>query len=359
MLRPPSNACLRNECTAQQRWWIARSVARWRRWSGDHQASSDGALDSPSSRVMKVAVIGAGAVGGYFGGRLALAGHEVVFVVRGSTLETLRTAPLRVKSIHGDFEVKVRATDDPSEIGPFEVVIVAVKAWQIPEAAGAIQRMPDRDSVVVPLQNGMEAPGQLAAVLGPDRAAGGLCRIVARAIGPGQIDHLGAEPSIAFGELEPLANGAVLERLRDAFVSAGVRCDLSADIGRAMWEKFLFIAPWGSLGAVTRLPVGPLCAEPEYRARLVAALEEVAAIAQAEGCDLGSADVAKTLSILDGLPVDTTSSMQRDILAGHPSELEAQTGAVVRFGRKTRVATPVHTTIYSQLLPLEEHARRR
>ena len=308
---------------------------------------------------MKIAVIGAGAVGGYFGGRLALAGHDVVFLVRGATLAALRAGPLRVKSLQGDFEVKVAATDDPSEIDAVEAVIVGVKAWQVAEAGAAIAKMRNRNSVVIPLQNGMEAPAKLAAVLGPGRAAGGLCWIVAKAIGPAHIDHFWAEPSIAFGELEPLANHQVLEQLRDAFVAAGVRCDLSTDIARAMWEKFLFITPLGSLGAVTRLPVGPLCTDPEHRARLVAALDEVAAIARAEGCDLGPREIAKTLAVLDGLRPDTTSSMQRDILAGRPSELDAQTGAVVRFGRKTRVATPVHAAIYSQLLPLEENARRR
>jgi 2-dehydropantoate 2-reductase len=306
---------------------------------------------------MKIAVIGAGAVGGYFGGRLAASGSDVVFLVRGKTLEALRTGPLRVQSIGGDFEVNVRATDDPAEVGEVDVVLVAVKAWQVPEAAAAIQKMPGRKSVIVPLQNGMDAPAALAAVLGPGRVAGGLCRIVAEAKGPGQIDHYWAEPSLAFGELEPLANAEVLAQLCDAFVAAGVRCEIPRNIATAMWQKFLFIAPWGSLGAVTQLPVGPLRESPESRARLVQALHEVAAIAHAEGSDLGTDIVSKTLETLDALPADTTSSMQRDIMAGLPSELEAQTGAVVRFGRKTGVPTPVHDAIYAELLPLEERAR--
>ncbi|MEY2574098.1 MAG: 2-dehydropantoate 2-reductase [Verrucomicrobiota bacterium] len=306
---------------------------------------------------MKIAVIGAGAVGGYFGGRLAADGNDVVFVVRGKTLEALRARQLRVDSIDGNFEVKVQATDKPAEVDAIDVVLVAVKAWQVPEAAAAIQRMPARDSIIIPLQNGMEAPADLAAVLGPGRVAGGLCRIVAKAIAPGHVDHFGAAPSIAFGELEPLPNRGRLEKLRDAFAAAGVRCDVPRDIARAMWEKFLFITPWGSLGAVTRLPVGPLRSAAESRARLVAALSEVVAIGRAEGTDLGDEIVAKTVAILDGLPADTTSSMQRDIMAGQPSELEAQTGAVVRFGRKNRVPTPVHDSIYAELLPLEQRAR--
>jgi 2-dehydropantoate 2-reductase len=306
---------------------------------------------------MKIAVIGAGAVGGYFGGRLAMSGNEVVFLVRGKTLEALQAGPLRVDSIKGNFEVNVRATDNPAEVGAVDAVLVAVKAWQVPEAAAAIEKMPGRESVVVPLQNGVDAPAQLAAVLGPGRVAGGLCRIGAKAIGPGQIDHFWAEPSIAFGELEPLADREHLENLRDAFAAADVGCETPPDIAASMWEKFLFITPWGSLGAITRLSVGALRAEPESRARLVQALEEVAAIATAEGNDLGADSVNKTLASLDGLPPDTTSSMQRDIMAGRPSELEAQTGAVVRFGRKTGVPTPVHAAIYAELLPLEQRAR--
>jgi 2-dehydropantoate 2-reductase len=306
---------------------------------------------------MRIAVIGAGAVGGYFGGRLAVSGNDVTFLVRGKTLEALRGGPLRVKSIKGNFEVRVPATDDPAAIEAADVVLVGVKAWQLSEAADAIQRMPDPSSIVIPLQNGMEAPAELAAVLGPGRVAGGLCRIVAEAIGPGEIDHYWAEPSIAFGELDPLPNGERLEELRDAFTSAGVRCDIPRDIAAAMWEKFLFITPWGSLGAVTRLPIGLLRSAPDSRARLVAALEEVTQVARAEGKAFREEAVAKTLAILDGLPAETTSSMQRDIMAGRPSELEAQTGAVVRFGQKTGVPTPIHDAIYAELSPLERRAR--
>jgi len=304
---------------------------------------------------MKIAVIGAGAVGGYFGGRLAAAGNDVTFLVRGKTLEALRSGPLRVKSTKGDFEVRVAATNEPAEIDA-DVVLVAVKAWQVSEAANAIQKMVRRDSVVVPLQNGMEAPAELAAILGEGRVAGGLCRIVAKRIGPGEIDHSWAEPSIEFGELEPLRNPERLEQLRAAFVAANVRCQIPRDIGLAMWEKFLFIL-WGALGAVTRLPIGPIRSSPELRARLVAALEEVAQIARAHGKDLNQETIGKTLAMLDAQPGETTSSMQRDIMAGRPSEVEAQTGAVVRFGRKTGIPTPVHDSIYAELLPLEKRAR--
>lgn len=306
---------------------------------------------------MKIAVIGAGAVGGYFGGRLASSGNDVVFIARGKTLEALRSSPLRVESIKGYFEVMVRATDDPDEAGDVDAVLVAVKSWQVPEAAASIQKMPGEDSIIVPLQNGIEAPAQLAAVVGAGRVAGGLCRIVAQTVAPGHIQHIWAEPSIAFGEIERLTRNDCLEQLRDAFAAAGVCCDVPADMAVAMWEKFLFITPWGSLGAMTRLPVGPLRSTAESRLQLVQALNEVAEIARVRGVDLPSDAVNKTLAILDGLPVDTISSMQRDIMAGRPSELEAQTGAVVRFGRMASVPTPIHDPIYAELLPREREAR--
>jgi 2-dehydropantoate 2-reductase len=306
---------------------------------------------------MKIAVIGAGAVGGYFGGRLASAGNDVVFLVRGKTFEALRSRPLRVKSAHGDFEVRVRATIDPAEIDAPDAVLVAVKAWQVPEAAEAIGKMAAQNSVVIPLQNGMEAPQQLATILGTGRVAGGLCRIVAEATGPGKIDHYSAEPSVAFGELERLHSRERLEQLRAAFAAARVRCEIPTDIAAAMWEKFLFIAPWGSLASLTQLPIGPIRSTPGLRERLGAGLEEVAEIARAEGKDFGADSVARTLGILDRLPEDTTSSMQRDIMAGRPSELEAQTGAIVRLGRKTGVPTPGHDAIYAELLPFERRAR--
>jgi 2-dehydropantoate 2-reductase len=305
---------------------------------------------------VKIAVIGAGAVGGYFGGRLAASGNDVVFLVRGMTFEALRSGPLRVKSIKGDFEVKVRATSDPAEIKGPDAVLVAVKAWQVPAAAEAITKMQAQNSVVIPLQNGMEAPAQLAAALGSGRVAGGLCRIVAEAVGPGEIHHRSAEPSIEFGELEPLRNPERLEQLRDAFAAAKVRCQIPRDISLAMWEKFLFIM-WGSLGAVTRLPIGPIRSSPELRARLVTALEEVAEIARAHSKNLNAETINKTMAMLDTQPAETTSSMQRDIMAGRPSELEAQTGAVVRFGREKRVPTPIHDSIYAELSPLEQRAR--
>jgi 2-dehydropantoate 2-reductase len=176
--------------------------------------------------MMRIAVIGAGGVGGYFGGRLAQSGADTTFIARGATLEALRTRGLRVDSVKGDFVLdRVNATDDPSTIDKVDAVLVAVKAWQIPEAARALQPLLGDDTMVVPLENGMEAPDQLAAVLGREHVLGGLCALVSFIVAPGHIRHAAAEPTVMFGELDN-RRSARAERLCDAFVHAGVKAEI-------------------------------------------------------------------------------------------------------------------------------------
>ena len=306
---------------------------------------------------MRIAVFGAGAVGGYFGGRLAVSGHDVTFIARGTTLAALRERGLIVGSVNGDFTVHpAQATDDPSAIGHVDAVIVAVKAWQVPDAALAMHPLVGAETVVVPLENGVEAAGQLAAVLGRDAVAGGICHIVAFQVAPAHIRHAGLEPRIAFGELDKRPS-ARLERLRGAFEGAGVEASVAPDITVAMWEKFLFIASLSGLGAVTRVPAGVVRSLPETRALAVQALEEIAAVAGAHGVGLPPDAVERTLAFIDALPYEATASMQRDIMEGRPSELEAQNGAVVRLGASAGVPTPVAAFVYAALLPQERAAR--
>ncbi|MDD5562813.1 MAG: 2-dehydropantoate 2-reductase [Thermoanaerobaculaceae bacterium] len=306
---------------------------------------------------MRIAIFGAGGVGGYFGGRLAASGQDVTFIARGATLAALRGRGLVVESVNGGFEVSpAPATDDPSEVGAVDAVIVAVKAWQVPAAAGAIRPLLGPDTVVVPLENGVEAPGQLAAALGPGSVAGGVCHIVAFQTAPGRIRHPGLEPTVAFGELDGRRSER-LERLQQAFAAAGVKAAVAPDITVAIWEKFLFIASLSGLGAVTRAPAGVVRALPETRAMTAQALEEIAAVARAHRVRLPADAVARTMAFIDALPADATASMQRDIIAGRPSELEAQNGAVVRLGAAAGVPTPVAAFIYAALLPQERAAR--
>jgi len=307
---------------------------------------------------MRITVFGAGGVGGYFGGRLAEAGHDVAFVARGAMLEALRTRGLRVTSPEGDFTISsIRASDRPAELGPADAVLLGVKAWQVPEAARAVGPLIGLGTFVVPLQNGVEAPDQLIAALGPERVLGGLCRIIARIASPGEIRHEGAEPYVGFGELA----GGVSERARRlqvAFAGArGLTAEALTDVRAEIWRKFLFISSMSGLGAVTRAPIGPLRTLPETRDLLRRMMEEVRELAAAHGVPLPAETVAETLAYADTLPPEGTTSMQRDIVAGRPSELEAQNGAVVRLGRENGVRTPVHDLVYRCLLPQERKAR--
>jgi 2-dehydropantoate 2-reductase len=307
---------------------------------------------------LTIAVLGTGATGGYFGGRLAEAGEDVRFIARGAHLAALREHGLTVTSVAGDFRLDpVRVSDTPADVGPVDVVLVAVKAWQVPEAAESLRPLMGERTFVVPLQNGIDAPDQLAAVLGADRVLGGFCSILASLEGPGRIRHMGVVPYIAFGELDGSA-GARAEALRAAFARArGVTVEVPPDIRAAMWNKFLFITALSGVGAVTRAPVGAIRSLPESRGLLREALEEIHALAVRSGIALSADAVERTLAFIDGLPPDGTASMQRDVLAGRPSELETQVGTVVRLGERLGVEVPVHRTIYAALLPQERRAR--
>jgi 2-dehydropantoate 2-reductase len=309
---------------------------------------------------MRIAVFGAGGVGGYFGGRLAQAGESVVFIARGEQLKAIRAEGLRVESLAGDFLVRpAEATDDCGSVGRVDVVLVCVKAWQVPDAARAMLPMLGPRAAVVPLGNGVEAADQLGAVVGEERVLGGLCRLVSYLVAPGRIRHAGADPRIEFGERDRRGSERVAA-LRAAFEKAvGVSVHVPDDINVAVWEKFLFIAPFGGLGAVTRMPAGVTRKVPETRELLAAAMQEVSDLARARGITLGDDAVARTMRFVDGLPQDATASMQRDIVEGRPSELDYQSGTVVRLGREAGVPVPVNEFIYRCLLPAELRARGR
>lgn len=307
---------------------------------------------------MRIAVIGAGGVGGYFGGRLAQAGFDTTFLVRGATLEALRTRGLRVESVNGDFALeRVQASDDPSSVGIVDAVLVAVKAWQIPEAVANIGPMLGPETIVVPLENGIDAPDVLLRSLDAKNVGGGLCAIVSFVVAPGHIKHAASEPIVMVGELDNRAS-ARTAALVDAFTRAGVNAEVPRDIHRSLWTKFLFIAPLSGIGALTRVPVGTWRAMPEVRAIVDDMLRELIALAAARGIDLGDDAFEKTWQRYDGLAPASTSSLQRDVVDGKPSELDAQLGAVVRLGEAAGVATPVSRIVYHALLPQERAARQ-
>ena len=320
-------------------------------------------LAEVSRRRARVVVVGAGGVGGYYGARLAAAGHEVLFVARGRTLDALRRDGLRVESVRGDLTVlPVTATDDPAgeatRFGGVDVVLLSVKTWQVEEACHSVLPLVGPETLVVPLQNGVDAAVQAAAVVGREHVLPGSTKVFSEAVAPGHIRHIGGPASITFGEwgggLSPRA-----QRVAEVLDVPGIAVDLVSDVWSELWSKFLFIVPFGSVGAVTRQPVGVLRSQPETREMLQQGMREIEALAGARAVTLPADTVERTMAFVDALPAAGTSSMQRDIAAGRPSELEAWTGAVVRLGLEAGVATPLHTVLYHCLLPSERHARGR
>jgi 2-dehydropantoate 2-reductase len=306
---------------------------------------------------MRIVVLGTGGVGGYFGGRLAHAGKDVTFIARGVMLDALRTRGLRVDSINGDLYLpNVNATDDPSSIGKVDAVLVCVKSWQVREAVESICPAIGDDAIIVPLENGMEAPDDIAAAAGREHAAGGLCGLVSFVIAPGHVRHISVDPFIAFGELHNRRTPRA-DRLLEALTSSGLTAFIPPDIHRAMWMKFLFISTMSSMGSITRSPAGVWRVLPETRAMAEAALREVMSVATARGMALPDDAFATVFQRIDGLTPDSTASLQRDIMDGKPSELDAQLGAVVRMGRASGAATPLFEFMYDALLPQERKAR--
>jgi len=301
-------------------------------------------------------VFGSGGVGGYFGGKLAQAGELVTFIARGEHLQAMQTSGLKVDSIKGDFTLQsVVATDDPAKINDVDVILLCVKTWQVTRAAKAIIPIIGSNTFIVPLENGVDAPSQLAEILGREHVLGGLCRIASHIASPGYIRHTGIGPYIAFGELDnrpSLRSQALLKVL----TQAGIGAEIPADIMLAMWQKFLFISTVSGIGAVTRVPIGAFRSHPGTRQMLESALQDCCSLARRQGILLPEDSVANSLAYIDTLPYDTIPSLQRDIMEGRPSELEAQVGTIVRMGQEYNIPTPVHTMIYHSLLPQESIA---
>lgn len=306
---------------------------------------------------MRIAVVGTGAVGGYFGGRLAQAGEDVVFLARGANLHAIQEHGLQVESVNGDFAIRpAQVTDDPAGIGPVDLVLLAVKGWQVPQAIETMRPLVGAETFIVPLLNGVEAPEQLAAAFGVHRALGGLCGLFGSVVGPGHIRNMLPRPFVTIGELNH-ATSRRSEQLRQAFEQAGVQASIAADIHAALWEKLLFVGPFGGVGAVTRAPVGVLRRQTETRRLLEGTMREVFVLARALGVHVGEEAIEQALALIDNSPEQATASMQRDIMAGRPSELESQIGVVVRLAHPAGIEVPRHTFLYASLLPQERKAR--
>jgi 2-dehydropantoate 2-reductase len=294
--------------------------------------------------------------------RLHEAGREVVAIARGAHLEAIRARGLRVDSPLGHFTVRLSAvSDDPAALGQAEAVLLAVKAWQVEEAAPRLRSLLAPGAAVVPLQNGVEAAERLAAALPEEAVAGGVINVISWIDGPGSVKHAGVTPRVTMGERGARAGreSGRLAALARALESAGMEARVAEDVDRAVWEKFLLVEPWGAVAAASRAPFGLLRSVPELRRLHLAAMGEVHGLARARGVSLAGDAVEATLGYLESVPADATVSMQRDLGAGRPSELEDQLGAVSRLAASAGVPAPVHDVLYAALLPQELAARGR
>ncbi len=309
---------------------------------------------------MRIAIVGAGGVGGLLAGLLSRAGAEVAVLARGPHADAIRAGGVRVDSPLGRFTAPIAAVAaDAATLGSADAVLVAVKAWQVAELAPSLRPLVAGGGVAVPLQNGVEAAGRLAAVLGDERVAGGLIAVLSWIDRPGAVKHVGGPPRVKLGERGERAGrpSPRLDALAATLRAAGAEVEVVADPERALWEKFLLIEPWGTISAAARAPIGAVRSVPETRAILIAAMEELARLARARGVALPEDAVSRTLALIDAVPFEATASMQRDLAAGRPSELGDQTGAVIRLAVEVGVDVPVHAVLHAALLPQEAAAR--
>lgn len=310
-----------------------------------------------SSFPMKIAVVGAGAVGGYYGARLAQAEQEVAVVARGANLEAIRANGLSVKSALGDVNVRVRAEQETNGIGPVDLVLFTVKTYSNRDALHHLPPLVGPGTAVLSLQNGVDSAGEVAEAVGREHVLAGATYIIATLASPGVVQHTGLARRIVFGEAfgERVRTPRVAE-IERVLASADIQAEAVADARVPLWEKLIFLAPFAGLSAAARLPLGPLWAEPSFRLAFDEAMAEVEAVARAEGIPVGADVRRQKMAYLDQAPSSSRASMMMDLLAGRPIEIEALLGSVIRRGRAAGIATPIFDAVYAVLKPFEDGA---
>ncbi len=303
---------------------------------------------------MRVAVIGIGGTGGYFGGMLARAGEDVTFVGRGPQLAAIQRDGLTVRSrLSGDFNLPVHATGDAAGIGPVDLVLVCTKTYDLESALAHLPALIGRDTMVLSLQNGIDNEDRIAAVTGLEHVLGGQAQIVAAVVAPGIIEQSSPFALLIFSELGG-GSSSRAERLLATFQQAGISANLRADGRVHIWEKFVDICPYSGMTTLMRLPIGPIFACPESVALYRLVVEETLAVGRATGVALGphvADEIMDETAVHAARQPSATSSMQRDLAAGKRLELEGLQGTVVRLGRAHGVPTPATSVIYAALKP--------
>ncbi len=298
---------------------------------------------------MKIAMMGTGGVGGYYGARLAQAAHDVVFVARGAHAEAMRRDGLRIESELGAAHLqRVDVVGDPRDAGEVDLVVIAVKLWDTESAARAVLPMVGAATAVVSLQNGVDKDDVIAGIVGRDHLLGGLTYISVVVSAPGVITQTGRMQRIVLGEIDG-SSSARAEAAGAAFASAGIDTEVTTDIRRAIWEKFIFLAAHSATTAATRQPIGRVRAHPATRAMLEGALREGMALAGTEGIPLGEEFLQGRLAFIDGMSPDSRASMAQDLARGNRLELDWLSGAILRRAESHGLATPIHRTLYATL----------
>lgn len=306
---------------------------------------------------MKILIMGTGGVGGYYGGLLAQQGNDVIFIARGAHLYAIRHEGLKVKSVHGDFAVSpASATEDPEKAGSVDLILFCVKTYNTDEAAEAIHPVVGPQTVVMSLQNGIDAAERIGEVIGLEHVIGGATWLSSAVEAPGVIKQISQFRRIVLGELDGVRS-ARIQSIYEVLKNTGIAIEISENIQKILWTKFVFIAAASGLGSLTRLPMGDFRSVPETRSLLSSIMQEVHAVANAQGVVLDPDVVQKSLEFTDNAAPHIKPSMQLDVETGHRTELESMIGVIGRKGRKLGVPTPVADFVYASLLPVELKAR--
>lgn len=299
---------------------------------------------------MKIAIFGSGGVGAYFGGRLAASGEDVTFLARGAHLAALQQGGLHIESPLGNLDLpKVQAADRPQAIGPVDVVLFTVKLYDVESSAATLSPLIGPDTVVITLQNGVDAMDMVAKHVGAEHVAGGAAYIVAVIDKPGHIRHTTAQ-QLVFGERDGRRSDRLVA-FEQACLRAGFQAEASTDVEAALWTKFVRLATWSGMTAATRSTLGVLRDHPETYDMMLAAIEEVIAVGRAKGVKFPGDIMESTIKLMKGFPPQSKSSQLEDLERGRRLELPWLSGAVVRIGKEVGVPTPIHQFINAILTP--------
>jgi 2-dehydropantoate 2-reductase len=298
---------------------------------------------------MRIGVMAAGAVGGYFGGRLAAAGHDVVFFARGTNLAALRQHGLKIESVKGDLHLpKVNATDDPSSVAPVDIVLFAVKLWDTEKAGDSIRLIVGNGTRVITLQNGVDSVERLAPILGADSVVGGIAYIASVLSGPGHIAQTSNFAQMRCGRLDGKPD-VCLAAFADAATAARIDISLSDSIELDRWKKFVFLVGLSSMTGATREPLGPILADPDTKAMFQAVMAEVATVGRAKGVPIPADFVDAQMRYAATTPPGFKASLLHDLERGNRLELDWLAGRVIALGRELHVPTPMCTAVYAVL----------